>query len=895
MACCSDISKPATLKDALDFSGVLYANQALKQGVGQELEKRVRSVLELDDTPQSVSDKGSIQDNFNEVLNHLDKLRKEIVGSGGQKTYGMYEDLKSSSGDVKCVETCVHRLLVTIPQLYATLSFLTFQVDEDAEGLGGGGWADQWGGEENYVLTDDSTLMHWLKSHDTGLASSVGSSSDSSPTLLPGGFGNEINKNHESALATLLKDMTSDGDPGTAGYLQYLVLDIAVITKYSHYSVATLIAVLKALCEGSEQKFKNHIKEYIGLEDVLNKLSNNLKLLTPGESGNADAYLTALFEGSASKYSGHMKEEYFDSHMEWLNRDLRAIIGSLKSLRTDCEKWSKEKLSSAKISGPFSYGFSISDQSKNWDNFKGQIPGATDTLTSDLETLQRIIENHFNASVCTWTSGSLKPVSDDFPKSGTSVTVNYVPVPTNLKDAIDWVLRVSGGDGFNKDTYGVRHLANEMKELLQAADVDDFKLDSSRLSSIIISFAEGLKAFIGYNGQRQPDGNTGIASRQYRSSYYENAKRNIVNDVRDSKQKCAKILLGFASLFYYAMTYLYWRCANVDWLQHEWDAMYFNGESILGPGYKGNALSVFMAAVGYTKKGHLSRKSGDDVMQKMAETFTELNSTDMDGSNSSYSMYLQGVQQKGQKAFHSNPEKCPLYSLHAAAKAYWESQSPESKGISEAFNTIGEYFEKLSTPDSYETLQQIVKDLADNVKIFVTPPGSSGVGSISALNPESSDPDSKGPHTQGSSVTGSETSGGDAATGVGQRGHQQEQQRQQPQQETPAAEAVSPTGPAGKSGDRGEAGPAGPAGPIGPVGARGPAGPQGPRGDKGETGERGDGGTKDQTLTTPPHATSSVASAAGTVAAIVVAGGTAAVYFNVGGLGTILRGLLRIH
>ncbi|GIX64969.1 variant erythrocyte surface antigen-1 family protein [Babesia caballi] len=78
--------------------------------------------------------------------------------------------------------------------------------------------------------------------------------------------------------------------------------------------------------------------------------------------------------------------------------------------------------------------------------------------------------------------------------------------PSNLKEAIDWILRVTGKDGGGGDNGGTAALTNNVKELLKevkgsgtglGADIENVKkaFDNGKL---ITELADGLQQFIGY-------------------------------------------------------------------------------------------------------------------------------------------------------------------------------------------------------------------------------------------------------------------------------------------------------------------------------------------------------------------------------------------------------------
>ncbi|GIX65991.1 variant erythrocyte surface antigen-1 family protein [Babesia caballi] len=82
--------------------------------------------------------------------------------------------------------------------------------------------------------------------------------------------------------------------------------------------------------------------------------------------------------------------------------------------------------------------------------------------------------------------------------------------PSNLKEAVDWILRVTGNDGQSPNNNGTNDLTNQVKELLESVKESDpgFKkdafenvknaLDNGSGTGLIGKLAEGLQQFIGY-------------------------------------------------------------------------------------------------------------------------------------------------------------------------------------------------------------------------------------------------------------------------------------------------------------------------------------------------------------------------------------------------------------
>ncbi|GIX62605.1 variant erythrocyte surface antigen-1 family protein [Babesia caballi] len=94
--------------------------------------------------------------------------------------------------------------------------------------------------------------------------------------------------------------------------------------------------------------------------------------------------------------------------------------------------------------------------------------------------------------------------------------------PSNLKEAIDWILRVTGQDGQDSGSQeAIKALAGEVKNLLRDVAKSDAKLGpeienvkkalNGSGNDSITKLAEGLAKFIGYSGQDGKIGTGGIA------------------------------------------------------------------------------------------------------------------------------------------------------------------------------------------------------------------------------------------------------------------------------------------------------------------------------------------------------------------------------------------------
>ncbi|GIX63238.1 variant erythrocyte surface antigen-1 family protein [Babesia caballi] len=144
--------------------------------------------------------------------------------------------------------------------------------------------------------------------------------------------------------------------------------------------------------------------------------------------------------------------------------------------------------------------------------------------------------------------------------------------PSNLKEAIDWILRVTGKDVPNSPksiaSPNIRSLAEAFKGLWD--DVGNSKSPETQgvLTEIeqefaygrgpISQLADGLGSFIGYTGGHM--GSKGIGSngggegkQKYKSAYSANGSSGAAWDVglsEDEKQTCAIIFISCTPIYY---------------------------------------------------------------------------------------------------------------------------------------------------------------------------------------------------------------------------------------------------------------------------------------------------------------------------------------------------------
>ncbi|GIX66138.1 variant erythrocyte surface antigen-1 family protein [Babesia caballi] len=220
--------------------------------------------------------------------------------------------------------------------------------------------------------------------------------------------------------------------------------------------------------------------------------------------------------------------------------------------------------------------------------------------------------------------------------------------PSNLKEAIDWILRVTGKDGNSSGSQsGTQQLATAVTgllddvkphepELRKKSDEIKKALKSDSSTGLIENLADGLAKFIGYQNSNSGSdiGTDGIAvkgqpheSRElakefkygfatykygYILSYPKSAdwNRDFSSSVTDHP-KAAKIFLSCVPMLFYGLGLLYWRCRSGG----GWEKAKVN--------HSNSSLRYFLSSQGFGKE-ELQDKEGSHVVSNALNTFKEL-------------------------------------------------------------------------------------------------------------------------------------------------------------------------------------------------------------------------------------------------------------------------------
>ncbi|GIX61610.1 variant erythrocyte surface antigen-1 family protein [Babesia caballi] len=234
-----------------------------------------------------------------------------------------------------------------------------------------------------------------------------------------------------------------------------------------------------------------------------------------------------------------------------------------------------------------------------------------------------------------------------------SEKTSLTEAPTNLKEAIDWLLCISGNDVAGDSGDGkkaIQKLATKVITLVMSIQVSGISFGNVHGQHIgtllkddvssgngnyrpIESLGNGLRVLIGY-GSGILNGKGIGAKERYSTSYSDSSPPTSVNT-----DDAAKRFLGFIPLIFFALGFLFWQCKG------GWKNL------TLGRGL----LKAYMGALGFT--GHIdASKQATDVDNWFA-LFDEFKN--VESIPTTFPEYLSEVEKKTKQTI-SNPNHVPL-------------------------------------------------------------------------------------------------------------------------------------------------------------------------------------------------------------------------------------------
>ncbi|GIX64822.1 variant erythrocyte surface antigen-1 family protein [Babesia caballi] len=266
---------------------------------------------------------------------------------------------------------------------------------------------------------------------------------------------------------------------------------------------------------------------------------------------------------------------------------------------------------------------------------------------------------------------------------------SFTDWPEDLKDVIDWILRVGGKD---KESQG----DDKESELQKAVEkLEGFTAATTHVGNFSVDglfnyVAGALQHFIGYsiNGNHALTGE-GIGSNYGSSGYtsfYSNKAQWKEGWNADSTEAntVANIFLGSMPMVYCFVTYLYWKCQSST--RDGWSTQTLNTNT--------SGLNSYMLQMGFTTD-QLSGIKGSEIVTLMTgdyHSFDGLKSVSKSGN--SYPTFLKKLEQKHGETKITNAMQCPLYTLYRAAKAYLKYKFHQPK-LEESDNNLEEIRKRL--------------------------------------------------------------------------------------------------------------------------------------------------------------------------------------------------------
>ncbi|GIX63900.1 variant erythrocyte surface antigen-1 family protein [Babesia caballi] len=204
--------------------------------------------------------------------------------------------------------------------------------------------------------------------------------------------------------------------------------------------------------------------------------------------------------------------------------------------------------------------------------------------------------------------------------------------PSNLKEAIDWILRVTGKDGKGGgDKGGTEGLQKAVNDLISTAGLRNIHPKIEIKKDLIESMADGLAKFIGYESSGNNIGTGGIAvsgivqnsssssNSGYKLTYDSSATWSSSFRNNGDSTRAAKIFLGCIPMIFNALSYLYWRCDKGGWSNLNLSG---NGSQSSGDVNKAD-LKIFMTSVGFGSKILNGSKLGSQIFTSAQNNFKD--------------------------------------------------------------------------------------------------------------------------------------------------------------------------------------------------------------------------------------------------------------------------------
>ncbi|GFE55999.1 variant erythrocyte surface antigen beta subunit, putative [Babesia ovis] len=352
--------------------------------------------------------------------------------------------------------------------------------------------------------------------------------------------------------------------------------------------------------------------------------------------------------------------------------------------------------------------------------------------------------------------------------------------PTNLKEAIDWILRLTGKDGLPAEAYKtlldclcllsevVHDLVRDVEGYLDEEELGVVRgtlrdlqgvEGTRRISELVEGVSNGLQGFVGWTGSGNLDGKSGIASKDYKTSYDKGSNDCKWDEIYDSctgsgtsgtgsgtsgtdrsgtsgtLETLARILLGAIPLVFSGLSYLYYTfgdhylCDNQKGLANGSDTLV--GQYMQRMGYQIDELVELKLGSWDRSKNQMT-----DTGNVFSEVFGRCGILGDGSPSARYADYLHSLRGKAKAGKDSKDTKHSLIILNTICSGYFRSlhtidsiRDPRPRTP----NTIREILYWLTSLPYCPIYRTLVPKVQEMIRRIGSKEGSDGKGEVEVV------------------------------------------------------------------------------------------------------------------------------------------------------------------
>ncbi|KAK1937523.1 secreted antigen 1 [Babesia divergens] len=372
---CRVAPTPLSLKDIFDFIDKLSHTPDVRKKVFENLNRKVATFCNYGDKFWRDLYGNNSEGYISDVFNSVSAIRGLIDTRTGE--YGHYSDITLSLYDASRYEEIIAKKL---PHLYSALYFVYFNGSKkDCGSINGGQWenlrCNEIGNNQYFGkwLSDQVDTKFPRQSIERGF-SNVGNLGSTTGQDVADQIKSAVNHIAGGSLQNALYGMLFLGswhDAKTGHALRFI----------HEFAINVL-----------NDKFQTHpaTKYTAGGFDTLKVVCRALKEKLDVFVGTTANHFYAVSSRPTQHYPDLIKIEAFDAYVDWMEKHIVSIIGSLNSMARDALNWKINNIVETRTSGPFKYGLVFKD-GLNEDTFETTIKAYSAELINNGYLLMRLL------------------------------------------------------------------------------------------------------------------------------------------------------------------------------------------------------------------------------------------------------------------------------------------------------------------------------------------------------------------------------------------------------------------------------------------------------------------------------------------------------------------------